>query len=119
MSNTAIIHAYRHLYRGLLQAVQYSVPARFIGRDQLRSAFRQRGGTFDEEGVKRTIWFLKAAAKETGLEHKIVKNLLRVAYARTRKSRPLWKPIVRGLNNQDGARRCAAVSRATRLGEIY
>jgi hypothetical protein len=32
----------------------------------------------DPEGVKRTIWFLQAAAKEKGLEHKIVKNLLEV-----------------------------------------
>jgi hypothetical protein len=77
-SNQQVIHAYRHLYRSALQAVQYARPNRFIARDQLRSAFRERGAQMDPEGVKRTIWFLQAAAKEKGLEHKIVKNLLEV-----------------------------------------
>ncbi|RDA93181.1 hypothetical protein CP533_3205 [Ophiocordyceps camponoti-saundersi (nom. inval.)] len=73
-----VIHAYRHLYRGLLQAVQHAVPVRYVARDQLREAFRARGATLDPVGVKRTLWFLQAAAKETGLEHKILKNLLKV-----------------------------------------
>ena len=79
-ANLEVIHAYRHLYRGLLRAVQYSRPARFTARDIVRSSFRTGGanGTLDREGVRRTKWFLGAAAKERGLEHKIVKNLLRV-----------------------------------------
>ncbi|KAM5351877.1 hypothetical protein ACJ41O_004600 [Fusarium nematophilum] len=81
-SNTEIVHAYRHLYRNLLRAVQYTVPARLVARDQLRSAFREPGATFDRLGVKRTIWFLEAAAKEKGLEHRILKNLLRVQQSR-------------------------------------
>ncbi|KYK55269.1 hypothetical protein DCS_07232 [Drechmeria coniospora] len=73
-----IVHAYRHLYRGLLHAVQFSSPVRYVARDQLRSAFRERGASWNPEGAKRTLWFLHAAARETGLEHKILKNLLRV-----------------------------------------
>ena len=73
-----IIHAYRRLYRSLLRGVQYARPARFIARDQLRAAFREPGAALDVEGVKRTVWFLEAAAKERGLEHKILKNLIEV-----------------------------------------
>uniref|UniRef100_A0A0D2XUQ6 Uncharacterized protein n=1 Tax=Fusarium oxysporum (strain Fo5176) TaxID=660025 RepID=A0A0D2XUQ6_FUSOF len=82
---TEIRHAYRHLYRNLLKAVQYAIPARFVARDQLRRAFREPGATYDGRGIKRTIWFLQAAAKEKGLEHKILKNLLRVRQMRYRK----------------------------------
>lgn len=81
---TEVIHGYRHLYRSLLQAVQYASPARHTARDQLRTAFRERGATWDATGVKRTLWFLRAAAKERGLEHKIVKNLLQVKGVRER-----------------------------------
>ncbi|KAJ4038536.1 hypothetical protein NW761_009129 [Fusarium oxysporum] len=82
---TEVRHAYRHLYRNLLKAVQYAIPARFVARDQLRRAFREPGATYDGRGIKRTIWFLQAAAKEKGLEHKILKNLLRVRQMRYRK----------------------------------
>ncbi|KAL6885190.1 hypothetical protein HDV57DRAFT_516145 [Trichoderma longibrachiatum] len=82
-TNLDVTHAYRRLYRSLLQAVRYSAPARYVVRDQLRAAFRERGPAKEEqkldvEGVKRTVWFLEAAAKERGLEHKILKNLVRV-----------------------------------------
>ncbi|KAL7819214.1 hypothetical protein V8C44DRAFT_317328 [Trichoderma aethiopicum] len=80
-TNLDVTHAYRRLYRSLLQAVRYSAPARYVVRDQLRAAFRERGPAakeLDAEGVKRTVWFLEAAAKERGLEHKILKNLVRV-----------------------------------------
>lgn len=86
-SNVSVIHAYRHLYRGLLKAVQYSTPARYIARDQLRAAFREAPTSietstpWDAEGIKRTLWFLNAAAKEKGMEHKILKNLIRVKQA--------------------------------------
>lgn len=85
MSNTEILHAYRHLLRHGLRAVQFSVPARFVIQSQLRKAFRPKEGetkTFDPEAVRRTIWFLKAATAERGLEHKIVKNLVRIAWIR-------------------------------------
>ncbi|OAA46369.1 hypothetical protein NOR_03122 [Metarhizium rileyi] len=88
---TEMIHAYRHLYRCLLQAVQYSAPARYIARDQLRCAFRDKAGReLDAEGVRRTMWFLEAAARERGLEHTILKNLLRVRGERVRNARS-WR----------------------------
>ena len=90
MSSTEILHAYRHLYRELLRAVRYATPARYIARDQIRRAFREPG-EFDKAGVKRTMWFLKAAAKETGIEHKILKNLLRVAQNRALVTERIWK----------------------------
>jgi hypothetical protein len=72
------------MYKGLLQAVQYAKPARRIVRDQVRQAFRDEKGTLDQEALKRTIWFLDAAAKERGLEHKILKNLVNMHHYRTR-----------------------------------
>lgn len=80
-SRTQVIQAYRNLYRGLLHAVQYSSPARFTARDRVRLAFRR--GTiaeYDQTKINRTIEFLDLAAKETGMEHRIVKNLLHVWY---------------------------------------
>ncbi|KAF4462994.1 complex 1 [Fusarium albosuccineum] len=90
-TNIEIVHAYRHLYRSLLKAVQYATPSRFIALEQLRTAFRDRGATFDPRGVKRTIWFLEAAAKERGMEHKILKNLLFVHSRRFSQRKPWHK----------------------------
>ena len=85
-SSLELIHAYRHLYRGLLHAVQYSMPARFVARDTLRDAFRKEdASTFNKEKIGRTIEFLGLAAQETGLEHKLVKNLLHAKYWRKQK----------------------------------
>ncbi|ROT40252.1 DUF1763-domain-containing protein [Sodiomyces alkalinus F11] len=84
MSREEIIHAYRHLYRGLLHAVQFATKGRFVARDQLRRAFRDKNATFDREAVKRTIWFVEAAARERGLEHKILKNLIKTNSVRYR-----------------------------------
>jgi hypothetical protein len=79
---TQLIHAYRHLYRGLLHAVQFSKPARYQGRDKLRTAFRKDDPSqFDQERITRTVEFLSLAAKERGLEHKLVKNLLHMSWA--------------------------------------
>lgn len=77
-----IIHGYRHLYRGLLRAVHFSPPARYITRDQLRAAFHEPDAVWNPEGVKRTIWFLEAATRERGLEHRILKNLIQVRVRR-------------------------------------
>ena len=78
-----IIHAYRHLYRRLLRAVQFSKPARYTARDQLRDAFRQEDPiTFDQRKINRTLEFLRLAAQEAGLEHQILKNILRVNWER-------------------------------------
>jgi hypothetical protein len=81
-----ITHAYRHLYRGLLRAVQFSKPARYVARDQLRRAFRTEDpSSFDQEKIDRTVAFLGFAAKEAGLEHRIVRNLLHTAYWENKK----------------------------------
>ncbi|KAF4126321.1 Pfam:DUF1763 [Geosmithia morbida] len=88
-----VIHAYRRLYRSVLRAVQHARPARFVVRDQLRSAFREPGAQLDGQAVKRTVWFLEAAAKERGLEHKVLKNLVDVRLRR-QASMPGWKRIV-------------------------
>lgn len=99
MSNKEIIHAYRHLYRAALKAVCYSQPASTVARNQLRGAFRLKDATFNERAVRRTIWFLKNAAKDTGIEHKIVKNLLMVKFWKdhvAKLDRPSWRAVLDG-----------------------
>lgn len=82
-SRHEIVTAYRHLYKGLLRAVQYSRPARFDARNQLRDAFRREDpSTFNKERIDKTVEFLGLAAQEAGLEHRILKNLLRMNYER-------------------------------------
>ncbi|KAI8631023.1 DUF1763-domain-containing protein [Xylariaceae sp. FL1651] len=92
MADLKIIHAYRHLYRGLLHAVQFSKPARYTALNQLRRAFREKEAKYDPRGIARTIRFLDAARRETGLEHQVLKNLLIVAFYR-HKSSPTWKHV--------------------------
>ena len=78
-SHSEIILAYRHLYKHLLRAVQYSKPARFVARDRMRRYFRKSTeDDYDASRVARTLEFLDAAAKARGLEHKITKNLMHV-----------------------------------------
>lgn len=99
MTQTNVIHAYRHLFRAGLQAVCYSYPARTSLRDLLRRAFRDKDAQLDERAIKRTIWFLKNAARELGIEHKIVKNMLMVQYWKqhvAKLERPTWSQIVSG-----------------------
>ncbi|KAI1343938.1 DUF1763-domain-containing protein [Xylariaceae sp. FL0016] len=88
-----VIHAYRHLYRGLLHAVQFSKPARYVAREKLRTAFREKGAKFDIRGVARTIRFLDAATRERGLEHSVLKNILTMSYFRDYYKRMDWKRI--------------------------
>jgi hypothetical protein len=77
MSQQEIVHAYRHLFRHGLRAIQFSKPARFILRDRIRLAFRRGAASdFDAQKIQNTLEFLQYATKENGLEHKIVKNLL-------------------------------------------
>jgi len=77
MSGEAVIHAYRHVLRHSLRAIQFSKPARYTLRDRLRLAFR-KGSTTDFEPlkIKNTVEFLQYATRENGVEHRIVKNLL-------------------------------------------
>jgi hypothetical protein len=77
------IHAYRHLYRALLQAVQFSKPARYVVKDRLRDAFRHGDpAKLDPRRICRTLEFLRGATQEKGLEHRILKSLVHTAYMR-------------------------------------
>ncbi|KAJ4416832.1 hypothetical protein N0V85_002114 [Neurospora sp. IMI 360204] len=90
MSNQELVHAYRHLLRWSLRAVQFSKPARFVVRDTLRAAFRDENGTFEPSRVKSTLWFLESAATYVGVEHKIIKNLVHVRYIQEKAIGP-WR----------------------------
>jgi len=76
-SRQQILHAYRHLYRHGLRAVQFSGPARYTLRDRLRRAFRVgKLEDFDQKRIDSTLEFLRGATMNRGLEHRILKNLL-------------------------------------------
>ncbi|EJT71933.1 hypothetical protein GGTG_11185 [Gaeumannomyces tritici R3-111a-1] len=87
MSQADIIYAYRRLYRAGLQAVMYSQPARTVVRDKLREAFRDksRAHLFDRNKALQTVNFLRSAARERGLAHRIVRGMVFVAWHRRRK----------------------------------
>jgi hypothetical protein len=95
MANEAVIHAYRHLYRHSLRAVQFSKPARYTLRDRLRLAFRKgNAAEFEPKRVENTLEFLQNATRENGLEHKIVKNLLFVWWTQEKGGRAKAKSRV-------------------------
>ncbi|KAL5118130.1 hypothetical protein ACEQ8H_003965 [Pleosporales sp. CAS-2024a] len=95
MSNEAVVHAYRHLLRHSLRAIQFSKPARYTLCNRLRLAFR-RGSMRHLEPLRvaNTLEFLQYATKENGLEHKIVKNLLFVWWMQDKggRAKPAPKP---------------------------
>ncbi|KAI3399178.1 hypothetical protein diail_7547 [Diaporthe ilicicola] len=93
MAQEGVIHAYRQLYRAALKAVCYSQPASTVARDQLRRAFRDKTSTFNQNAIRRTVWFLNNAARERGTEHKIVKNLVFTQWCRESNSRVSWRYI--------------------------
>ena len=77
MLREEVLHAYRHLYRHGLRAIQFSKPARYTLRDRLRMAFRKGSpAELNKQKIKNTLEFLQYATAENGLEHKILKNLL-------------------------------------------
>ena len=94
MADPRVIHTYRHLYRACLHAVQFSKPARFVARDKLRTAFREKDAELDERGSIRTLRFLEAAARERGLEHNVLKNLLVITYFRDYHDRRAYPHIM-------------------------
>ncbi|CZT44071.1 uncharacterized protein RSE6_16045 [Rhynchosporium secalis] len=103
-----LVHAYRHLYRGLLHAIRYSKPARYIARDQLRNAFRKgEPAAFKQQKITRTLEFLKYAAQESGLEHRIVRSLLHTQYWEAKEGHHLTK--VAKLPAQKEIRRTARI----------
>ncbi|KAK4101494.1 DUF1763-domain-containing protein [Parathielavia hyrcaniae] len=91
-----LLRAYRGLLRAGLRAVQFSEPSSSTFRERLREGFRDPSGAFSRERVRRTIWFLNAAAQERGLEHRILKNLCRVHWQRGRDlQRTPWRVKIR------------------------
>jgi hypothetical protein len=81
MSSVEVTHSYRALLRAGLRAIHFSKPARYTLVSRLRMAFTKNPrSAYDQQKVARTLEFLEYARKETGLEHKIVKNLLLVWY---------------------------------------
>lgn len=97
-TTTDIVHAYRRLLRAGLRAVQFSKPSRMTLTEALREGFRDtRGGrTLEPERVRRTVWFLNAAAQHRGIEHRILKTLCRVRWERAREERRVpWRGLLR------------------------
>ncbi|KAJ5248681.1 hypothetical protein N7468_000132 [Penicillium chermesinum] len=81
---TAVVHAYRHLYRQGLKAIRYSTPARHVLRSTLRSSFRSSPlEDFDQPRIDNTLAFMQRAAETNGLEHKILRNILMTRYWET------------------------------------
>lgn len=76
-SNQDILSSYRLLYRHAMYAVQYAAPARYTLRILLENAYRTgNAADYDAQKINNTVTFLEGAAKEKGLEHRILKNLL-------------------------------------------
>ena len=85
-SQHEIILAYRHALRAGLRAVLYAKGARLTIRDRIESAFRSgQPSDLDSVRLSRTLDFLHCAAKNRGLEHRIVKNLCAVSWERKQK----------------------------------
>ncbi|CAI6332569.1 unnamed protein product [Periconia digitata] len=99
MSSQDIVHGYRHLYRHGLRAVQFSKPARYVLRDRLRLAFRKptQKNEYNPQRIQNTIEFLQYATTHSGLEHKVLKNLLQVwrCQALGGKAKPTGKTPIR------------------------
>ena len=80
-SRQEILRSYRHLYRRSLHAVQYATPARYTLKILLENAYRNgNAADYDAQKISNTLTFLDGAAKEKGLEHKLLKNLLHTWY---------------------------------------
>ncbi|KAK4644879.1 hypothetical protein QC761_308805 [Podospora bellae-mahoneyi] len=119
-TTTELLTSYRHLYRSALQAVQYSKPARYVIRDQLRLAFRDRSNlaTYHPERIRRTVWFFHAASQSRGLEHRICKTLVRVHWERTRVDRKSWKHLLREREEVEKASEKVKKRLAERGGDV-
>lgn len=77
----AMVHAYRHLYRQGLKAIQYSTPSRYMLLKSLRQSYRSSPSEeFDPAKINNTLRFLERATEVAGMEHKILKNLLLARY---------------------------------------
>jgi hypothetical protein len=74
-----IRQSYRLLLRSSLLAVRYAAPARYVLLQRIRRAFRSSPVTdYDPRRIANTVTFLNNAAKDRGMEHKVVKGLVQV-----------------------------------------
>jgi len=77
MSNQEILHTYRAVLRASLRAIHFAKPARYTLVSRLRLAFTKNPtSAYSPQKVANTLEFLEYARTQTGLEHKILKNLL-------------------------------------------
>ncbi|KAH8678075.1 hypothetical protein BX600DRAFT_431379 [Xylariales sp. PMI_506] len=95
MTQLEVVHAYRNLYRHGLRAVQFSKPARYVLRDKLRVGFREKGAKLEPVRIARTVQFLGSATKSSGLEHKVLKNLLMIHHLNTKEKARSWRLVER------------------------
>ena len=99
-SSQDIVRSYRLLYRHVLYAVQYAIPARHTARTLLQNAYRTgTAADYDAQKINNTVTFLEGAAREKGLEHKILKSLLHTWY---------WD-----IYSRKSAKRCFYLSKCT------
>ena len=76
-SRAQVVQAYRSLYKHGLIAINYKAGARNIIRDRLRKAFRKGHiSDFDPVRIRNTIQFLRGAAYNHTLEHKVLQSLI-------------------------------------------
>lgn len=81
MANAAVVDAYRRLYRSALRATHHSSPSKHVIRETMRNAFRtEPANNFNLRKIRNTEDFLRRAGEDTGMEHRILKNLLHVRY---------------------------------------
>ena len=88
-SQQQIITSYRSLHRHALHAVQYAVPARYTAAKLIENAYRNGiPADYNQKKVDNTITFLHGAAKEKGLEHRMLKSLLLTWWWERRRRHP-------------------------------
>ena len=84
MCEAVVRRHYRMIYRESLRAVQYAIPARYIVRRVINQEFRLRHlKEMDNVKMENTVVFLTNAADVTGLEHRVLKNLLHTLWWQT------------------------------------
>jgi len=101
-SSQEIIRSYRNLYRQGLHAVQYASPARYTLKTLIENTYRAgNAADFDARKIENTRTFLQGAAKEKGLEHRVLKSLLHTWWWEARSRR--WQgECVRSLPDRNG-----------------
>jgi len=93
-SRQQIVRSYRDIYRHALHAVQYSSPARYTVKALLENAYRTGKPTdYNLHRINNTLEFLRGAASEIGIEHRMLKNLLHTWWWED-KNRRHWKEYV-------------------------